>query len=87
MEIFRRMVNDCIRIGLENDISSRKSLSSRSYQQLSRYQIYSNYKLTAISKAAGILKARKKSIQRGYPTKDPYMVKPILIGYPWLQSR
>jgi len=81
MEEFRLMVNDCIRIGLQQNVSSMKRLSLISYHQLSRYQMYGNYKLTAISKAAGILKARKKSIQRGYPTKNPYMVRPMLIGY------
>jgi putative transposase len=81
IETFRQMVNDCIRMGLENNTTSMKRLSMLSYPQLARYQTYSNYKLTAISKAAGILKARKKSIQRGYPTKDPYMTRPILVGY------
>lgn len=81
METFKRMVNDCIRIGLQNNASSLKRLSVLSYSQLSHYQIYGNYKLTAISKAAGILKARKKSIRRGFPTKDPHMLKPLLVGY------
>jgi putative transposase len=81
METFRQMVNDCIRIGLENNVTSMKWLSLLSYSKLSRYPIYSRYKLTAISKAAGILKARKKSIQRGYPTRDPYIIRPMLVGY------
>jgi len=81
LEIFRRMVNDCIRIGLENNISTMKKLSLLSYEQLGRYNIYANYKLCANARAAGILAARKKSIKRGFQTKNPYAVKPILIGY------
>jgi len=36
--------------------------------------------LTAISKAVGILAARKKSIRRNIPTKDPYLKKRILVS-------
>jgi putative transposase len=32
METFRRMVNDCIRIGLQNGVSSMKRLSKLSYK-------------------------------------------------------
>jgi len=59
METFRKLVNDCIRIGLENDVSSMKHLSKLSYPSLSRYDVISYYKLHAISKAAGILASRK----------------------------
>lgn len=78
MQDFRQMVNDCIRIGLANGISSLKRLSLLSYRNLKGYPLPSYYKLCAISKAAGILASRKKSIRRGYPTRDPYMKKPIL---------
>jgi putative transposase len=47
---------------------------------LSRYKIITYYKLHAISKAAGILASRKKSIRRGCQTKKPYMRKPGLIS-------
>lgn len=80
MEDFRRMVNDCIHIGLENGTSNLKRLSLLSYKELKRYRGYSQYRLTAISKASGILSARKKSIKRGYPTKEPYLSKPILVS-------
>jgi putative transposase len=36
--------------------------------------------LHAISKAAGILVARKKSIRRGFYTKRPYLSKPLLVS-------
>jgi len=71
METFRQMVNDCIRIGLQHNVSTMKRLSKFCYQELGRYNIISYYKLHAISKAAGILKNRKQSINRGYQTKTP----------------
>ncbi|MDA4135385.1 MAG: transposase [Thaumarchaeota archaeon] len=83
MEAFRLMCNDAIRIGLAADASSLKRLSKLTYSELKRYDdVPSYYKLCAISKAAGILAARKKSIRRGFPTKNPYLSKPLLVsGY------
>lgn len=81
METFRMMVNDCIRIGIVNDTSTLKRLSKLSYHVLTKYDIYSRYRLCAISKAAGILTNRKKSIKRGYKSKDPYLQIPLLIAY------
>ena len=78
MKDFKQMTNAVIRIGLENNASTLRRLSTLTYKQLKDYEVPSYYKLCAISKAAGILASRKKSIRRGYPTKDPYMVKPIL---------
>jgi putative transposase len=74
------MVNDSIRIGLFNDVSSLRKLSLLSYNQLARYDSPSYYKLCAISRAAGILAARKKSIKRGFPTREPYTVRPCLVS-------
>ncbi|HXX73159.1 MAG TPA: transposase [Candidatus Acidoferrales bacterium] len=78
MESFRLMTNICIRTGLENDASSLKRLSTLSYKQLREFQIPSYYKLCAISKATGILAARKKSIKRGHRTRNLYLRKPLL---------
>ena len=78
MESFRQMTNICIWIGLENDASSLKRLSLLSYKKLRDFHLPSCYKLCAISKAAGILAARKKPIQRGYRTKNPYLKKPLM---------
>jgi len=80
MALFREMTNACIRIGMENDASTLKRLSLLSYPQLKDFRILSYYKLCAISRAAGILSSRKKSIRRGYPTKDPYARKLILMS-------
>ena len=81
MESFRLMCNDAIRIGLATDASSLKRLSKLTYGELTRYEsVPSYYKLCAISKAAGILASRKKSIRRGFPTKTPHLSKPILVS-------
>src|SRR5438093_3850699 len=74
------MVNDSIRIGLLNDASSLRKLSLLSYNQLARYDSPSYYKLCAISRAAGILAARKRSVRRGYATRTPYAVRPQLVS-------
>src|SRR5437870_7052185 len=80
LELFRRMVNESIRIGLANDVSSLRKLSLLSYNQLAHYDSPSCYKLCAISRAAGILAARKKSLKRGFPTRTPYAVRPCLVS-------
>src|SRR3979409_2676303 len=80
LEVFRRMVNESIRIGLANDVSSLRKLSLLSYNQLAQYDSPSCYKLCAISRAAGILASRKKSLRRGFSTRIPYAVRPCLVS-------
>ncbi len=85
LEDFRRMVNECIREALKFETesglaASRKRLSFLCYPRLSRYMFYSQYRLTAITKASGILSARRKSIKRGMRTKIPYVSKPFIIS-------
>jgi putative transposase len=80
MSKFRNMVNDCIRIGLQNNVTSLKTLSTKSYRYLDRYDIVSYYKLHAISRASGILQNRKKSIKRGFKTKTPYLKNDMIIS-------
>jgi putative transposase len=78
METFRCMVNDCVRIGLETDASTLRTLSNLSYPKLGRYSIYSRYKLSSISHAAGILANRKKSIKRGLQPRNPHAKRRLL---------
>jgi putative transposase len=80
MDIFKKMVNDSVRIGLANDASSLRRLSLLSYNQLAGYDSPSCYKLCAISRAAGLLASRKKSLKRGFSTRQPYSVKPFLVS-------
>lgn len=79
METFRQIVNDCIRIGLEQNVTSLKSLSIVCYPQLKKkYVIDSRYKLCAISRASGILRNYRKLKRKGRKVKIPYCTKPVL---------
>ncbi len=80
METFRQMVNECIRIGLDNNISTLKKFSSNHYHDLKKYDIQSYYKLTAISQACGRLAQMKHSIKEGRTPKFPYVQKPYLVS-------
>jgi putative transposase len=87
MDDFRQMTNDCIRIGLEYEAlnggrtPSLKRLSLIAYHELRRrYGGYSGYTLCAISKATGILSARRKSLNRGFQMKKPYLSKDVLVS-------
>lgn len=80
METFRQMVNDCIRIGLDNNVSTMKKLCNLTYKHFANYNIISYYKLCAISHAAGILVNREKSIKRGLQPRQPYAARPLLVS-------
>ncbi|MDE1871991.1 MAG: transposase [Thaumarchaeota archaeon] len=80
METFRDMVNHCIRIGLENNVTTLKKFSSLFYHELNCYQIYSKYKLTAMSQACGRLSQMKRSIKKGTRTRSPFVSKPYLVS-------
>lgn len=80
MEIFRQMVNECIRIGLANNISTLKKFSSNHYHDLKKYDIQSYYKLTAMSQACGRLSQMKRSIREGRTPRSPYIQKPYLVS-------
>lgn len=80
METFREMVNHCITIGLENNVSTLKKLSTLSYHSLSGYDIQSKYKLTAISQTCGRLSQMKRSIKKGIRTRSPFVSKPYLVS-------
>ena len=84
METFRAIVNEGVRIGLDTGASSMRRLCCLSYQALRKRHekslLPSCYYLTAISKAAGMLAARRKSISRGIATRDPHLKRPLLIS-------
>lgn len=79
LEQFRRMLNDCIRIGLAENLTSMKSLSLKAYRQLTPYDTPSYYKLCAISRATGILRNYRKSRREGRHVKEPHVRKPQLV--------
>ncbi len=78
LHTFVAMTNDCVRTGIQRNVSTLKRLSILSYWELKSYDVPSYYKVCAISRAAGILASRKKSIRRGMNTKTPYAVRPAL---------
>ena len=82
MDDFKSMVNHCIRVGLETDASSLRKLTALCYKDMkSNYRLIpSYYCLTAISKAAGILASRKKSLRRGLRTRNPCLRRQILVS-------
>src|SRR5438552_13562785 len=71
------MVNVCVAIGIEENISSLKSLSLKSYHRLSR-DILSYYRLCAISTATGILRNHRKAKRRNSRTRIPSAKKLML---------
>src|SRR5438309_429448 len=74
------MINDAIRIALVYDATTLRRLSLLAYNELARYDSPSYYKLCAISRAAGILAARKKSIRRGFIARTPYSFRQQLVS-------
>lgn len=79
LEEFRKMVNDCIRIGLAENVTSLKTLSKKAYHQLSRYYVPTYYRLTAISKATSLLRNYRKTLRKHSEAKKPYASKIMLI--------
>jgi putative transposase len=78
LNTFTKMTNDCIRIGLEENVTSMNSLSTKAYRKLDRYAVASAYKLTAISRTIGILRNYRKSLRK-HPTRVPHCTKPLLV--------
>ncbi|MGA3298357.1 MAG: hypothetical protein ABSD41_13020, partial [Candidatus Bathyarchaeia archaeon] len=72
LEQFRQMLNECVRIGLSENVTSLKSLSTKAYHQLATYEVMSYYKLCAISKASGILRNYRKAVRKNPRARDPY---------------
>lgn len=79
LEEFRKMVNDCIRIGLAESVTSKQSLGKKAYHQLERYNVPTKYRLTAISKAVGIINNYRKSLRKHQDTKKPYATELMLV--------
>ncbi len=67
------MVNDCVRIGLRENVTSMKSLCMKAYHQLSAYDIPTCYRLTAISRAAGILRNHRRVMKKNRSARVPYV--------------
>src|SRR5881396_2436392 len=77
LEEFRRMVNVCIAVGVEENVSSLKTLSLKSYHRLSS-DMLGYYRLGAISKATVILHNHRKAKKKNPRTRTPYARKLVL---------
>ena len=79
METFRKMLNDCIRIGLAENKTSFMSLRYACYPKLKDYETPAAYKNNAISRANGILSSYRKLLKKkGKRVRKPYCWKPVL---------
>ena len=77
LDEFRRMVNVCIAAGIEENVSSLKTLSSRSYHRLSR-DMLAYYRLGAIGTATVILHNYRKAKKENPRTRIPHARKLML---------
>ncbi|HEV2120294.1 MAG TPA: transposase [Candidatus Bathyarchaeia archaeon] len=77
LDEFRRMVNVCIAVGIEQNVSSLKTLSLKSYHRLSPNML-GYYRLGAISTATAILRNHRKANRKNPRTKLPYARKLML---------
>jgi len=75
LETFRGMVNYCIHMGLEKNITSRFRLSNEVYHTLTKCGLHSWYVLSAIEVASAILKNYRKAKRRNRKVKRPYARK------------
>src|SRR5439155_8970519 len=73
----RRMVNVCVELGIQENLSSRMTLSLASYHRLSR-EMLGYYRLGAISKATVILHNHRKAKKKNPRTRTPYARKLVL---------
>ena len=81
LESFRRMVNDCVEIGLSYNVTTLKRLSILSWERRRGYNCPTYYKASALSRAVGILSARKKSLRRDIRSRNPYSIRPQITAY------
>ena len=78
MEVFRQMLNDCIRIGLRENRTSLQSIQRVAYPELKKYRVVSAYRNNAMSRACGILSNYKKLLKKGGHPRTPYCKRLML---------
>jgi hypothetical protein len=64
LETFWNMVNCCIRVGLEKNVTSRLKLQGETYHQFGSFGLHTWYNLSAIEVATAILKNYRKAKRR-----------------------
>jgi IS605 OrfB family transposase len=78
METYRRILNDCVIIGLAENKISFMSLRSACYPKLKDFETPAAYKNNAISRASGIPSNYRKLLKKGKLARKPCCWKPIL---------
>jgi len=78
LDQFRLMLNDCVRIGVDENVTGLRSLSAKAYNQLANYDTMSYYKLCAISRATGIRRNYRKTRRTNLEARQPYVRRPQL---------
>jgi putative transposase len=73
LDEFRWMMNACIQVGLDENVTSLKALSLKAYKQLAGYDAMSYYKLCAISSATGILRNHRRMARHEEKPATPYV--------------
>jgi putative transposase len=77
LDEFRHMVNICVAVGLQENVSSLKTLSLKSYRHLSR-DMLGYYRLGAISTATRILRNHRSVRRRNPGARLPHARKLML---------
>lgn len=77
LDHFRQMINHCIHIGIEKNLTSRFKIQNEVWYQL-RDEYYARYILTAVEKATAILKNYRKVKRKKSYAKTPYVTKSFL---------
>ena len=76
---FRLLVNESIRIALQEDIRSRARLARAAYQVLSRgHVVYKQYIPSAFEVALAVLKAHRRRVKKGKRSSVPHMRRLML---------
>jgi putative transposase len=71
LEYFRSMVDQCIHVGIEKNLTSRFKLERVVYRQLSEFGLHSWYTLSAVEVATAILKNYRKAKRRQQDVNVP----------------
>ena len=77
LKAFRGMVNYCIHVGLEKNVTSRFRLQNEVYHKLTENGLHSWYVLSAVEVATSILRNYRKAVRRGKKIKKPYVKRPV----------
>ncbi|MGI0046917.1 MAG: RNA-guided endonuclease InsQ/TnpB family protein [Nitrosotalea sp.] len=78
MEEFRSMVNEAIRTGIKNNITSKLRLRNELYPKF-KNEFHTSYISMAVFKAHALLKAHRKTLKKNPCAKQPYVWKDFLI--------